>query len=89
MAQNTKQKALDAAQATHDKYALRYAEVCEQTKKAVAARFRVTGTGKLKRTRPGRRHILTKKSSKRKRSLGKSRLVDEGQVKMYKIMIGA
>ena len=34
--QNAKQKALDAAQATHDKYALRYAEVCEQTKKAVA-----------------------------------------------------
>lgn len=53
------------------------------------ARFKVTGTGKLKRARPGRRHILTKKSSKRKRSLGKSRLVDAGQLKMYKIMIGA
>lgn len=53
------------------------------------ARFKVTGSGKLKRTRPGRRHILTKKSSSRKRSLGKSRLVDAGQVKMYKILIGA
>lgn len=59
-----------------------------KTKKAVAARFRVTGTGKLKRTRPGRRHILTKKSSKRKRSLAKSRLVDEGQVKMFRMLMG-
>ena len=60
-----------------------------KTRKAMKARFKVTGRGKLKRTRPGRRHILTKKSSKRKRSLGKSRLVDDGQLKMYKIMIGA
>lgn len=60
-----------------------------KTRKAMKARFKVTGRGKLKRNRPGRRHMLTKKSSKRKRSLGKSRLVDEGQVKMYKMMIGA
>jgi large subunit ribosomal protein L35 len=59
-----------------------------KTRKAVVARFKVTGTGKLKRTRPGRRHILTKKSAKRKRSLAKSRLVDDGQLKMYKILMG-
>lgn len=59
-----------------------------KTKKAVKARFRVTGTGKLKRTRPGRRHILTKKSSKRKRGLAKPRLVDDGQVKMFKMLMG-
>lgn len=59
-----------------------------KTRKAVQARFRVTGTGKLKRTRPGRRHILTKKSPARKRSLAKPRLVDEGQLKMYKMMMG-
>ena len=59
-----------------------------KTRKAVKARFKVTGTGKLKRTRPGRRHILTKKSANRKRALAKSRLVDEGQLKMYKIMMG-
>ncbi len=60
-----------------------------KTRKAVKARFKLTGRGKLKRTRPGRRHILTKKSSKRKRSLAKSRLVDQGQLKMYKILMGA
>ncbi len=59
-----------------------------KTRKAVKARFKVTATGKLKRTRPGRRHILTKKSAKRKRSLAKARYVDDGQVKMYRDMIG-
>jgi len=59
-----------------------------KTRKAVIARFKVTGTGKLKRNRPGRRHILTKKSANRKRHLAKSRLVDAGQLKMYKIMMG-
>jgi large subunit ribosomal protein L35 len=59
-----------------------------KTKKAAKARFKVTATGKLMRTRPGRRHILTKKSANRKRSLAKARLVDEGQLKMYKILMG-
>lgn len=59
-----------------------------KTRKAVIARFKVTGTGKLKRTRPGRRHLLTKKSANRKRSLAKSRLVDSGQLKMFKNMMG-
>lgn len=54
-----------------------------KTKKAVTARFKVTGTGKLKRRHPGRRHILTKKSANRKRRLKKDALVDAGQVKMY------
>ncbi len=60
-----------------------------KTRKAMKARFKVTATGKLKRARPGRRHILTKKSAKRKRGLAKARYVDEGQVKMYRNLIGA
>jgi len=59
-----------------------------KTKKAVAARFRVTGTGKLKRSRPGRRHILTKKTAKRKRQLAKPALVADTQLKMYKRLMG-
>jgi len=55
-----------------------------KTKKAVAARFKLTATGKLKRAHPGKRHILTKKSPKRKRQLSKPALVDEGQLKTYK-----
>jgi large subunit ribosomal protein L35 len=59
-----------------------------KTRKSVAKRFKVTGTGKLKRAKPGRRHILTKKSSKRKRRLKKSTLVDKGQVKVYSRLMG-
>lgn len=59
-----------------------------KTRKAMKKRFKVTGTGKLMRSHPGRRHILTKKASKRKRRLKKQVLVDEGQVKMYKRLMG-
>jgi len=38
-----------------------------KTRKSVAKRFKVTGTGKLLRRKQGKRHILQKKSSKRKR----------------------
>jgi len=59
-----------------------------KTKKAVASRFRVTAKGKLVRRSPNRRHKLSKKSSTRKRTLGRPKLVDEGQLKMYKMMMG-
>lgn len=32
-------------------------------------RFNITGTGKVSRTQAGKKHILTKKSAKRKRDL--------------------
>lgn len=55
-----------------------------KTRKAVAARFRVTGTGKLKMSKPGKRHLLTHKTAKRKRQLRRSGLLDEGQIRTYK-----
>ena len=47
-----------------------------KTKKAVAKRFKITARGKVMRSRAGRRHLLQTKSSKRRRSLGKSTEVD-------------
>ena len=47
-----------------------------KTKKAVAKRFKVTGTGKIMRRQAGLRHLASSKSSKRKRHLGKSMVVD-------------
>jgi large subunit ribosomal protein L35 len=38
-------------------------------------RYELTGTGKIKRKHAYKRHILTKKSTKRKRNLGYSTLV--------------
>ena len=58
-----------------------------KTKRAAAKRFKVTGSGKLKRNKANHSHILTKKTTKRKRNLRKSTLVDETNVKtMKKIM---
>jgi len=47
-----------------------------KTKKAAAKRFSLTASGKVKYKKMNLRHILTKKSSKRKRNLRKSGLVN-------------
>ncbi len=47
-----------------------------KTKKAVAKRFKITGTGKVLRAHASRRHLLQGKSAKRKRQLAKAGLVD-------------
>ncbi len=47
-----------------------------KTRRGAAKRFRKTGSGKIRRSKAYRRHILTKMSSKRKRQLRKATLVD-------------
>ncbi|HEV8543548.1 MAG TPA: 50S ribosomal protein L35 [Verrucomicrobiae bacterium] len=47
-----------------------------KTKKSVKKRFKITATGKVMRSRAGKRHLLSTKSPKRRRSLGTSKLVD-------------
>ena len=55
-----------------------------KTKRAAAKRFKVTGTGKLMRNKANKSHILTKKTTKRKRNLRKATLVDDTNVKTTK-----
>ena len=55
-----------------------------KTKRAAAKRFKVTGTGKLMRNKAYKRHILTKKSTKRKRNLRHAGLVDATNVNTMK-----
>lgn len=58
-----------------------------KTNRSAAKRFKVTGTGKLKRNKAYKRHILTKKSAKTKRNLRKAAITDCTNVKnMKKIM---
>jgi large subunit ribosomal protein L35 len=58
-----------------------------KTKRAAAKRFKLTGSGKLMRFKANKRHILTKKSTKRKRNLRKPTLADATNIKtMKKIM---
>lgn len=47
-----------------------------KSSRGAAKRFKITGTGKLKRRRAYLRHQLTCKNRKEKRNLGKSALVD-------------
>ena len=46
-----------------------------KTHKGVKKRFRMTKKGRVKRSKANKRHILTKKSKKRKRALAKSTIV--------------
>ena len=55
-----------------------------KTSRAAAKRFQKTGTGKLKRMKAYKSHILTKKSQKRKRNLRKSTVVDSTNIKSMK-----
>ena len=55
-----------------------------KTTKAAAKRFKTTGTGKLKRNKAYKSHILTKKSQKRKRNLRKEAMTDATNVKSIK-----
>ena len=55
-----------------------------KTKKAAAKRFKITGTGKLKRNKSTTQHILGKKSRKRKRNLRHATTVDRTVVNKVK-----
>lgn len=55
-----------------------------KTKKSAAKRFKKTGTGELKRNKAYKRHILTKKSAKRKRNLRKAAMTDATNSKVMK-----
>lgn len=55
-----------------------------KTRKSAAKRLKKTGTGKFRRYHAGGRHILTKKSSKRKRRLRKDAPVDSADSKRIK-----
>ncbi|GAA0085758.1 MAG: 50S ribosomal protein L35 [Clostridium sp.] len=58
-----------------------------KTHRGAAKRFKKTGTGKLKRAKAFKSHILTKKSSKRKRNLRKASYVSTTQEKAMKKLL--
>ncbi|WP_291320004.1 50S ribosomal protein L35 [Desulfonatronospira sp.] len=58
-----------------------------KTKRCAAKRFSITGSGKVKRRQQNLRHILTKKSSKRKRRLGNPAAVDKANMRSVKRML--
>ncbi|MCW5203631.1 50S ribosomal protein L35 [Desulfobulbus sp. US1] len=58
-----------------------------KTNRGAAKRFKATGTGKIRRSKAFTSHILTSKSTKRKRNLRQSGLIDAADVKAVKRML--
>ena len=61
-----------------------------KTHKGAKKRFKITGSGKVKRMRAFKSHILTKKSSKRKRHLRQATTIQtRGEVRNIKRLLQA
>ena len=58
-----------------------------KTKSSTKKRFKVTGSGKLKRKHAFKSHILTKKATKRKRNLTKDGFVDKADMPNIKLQL--
>ena len=58
-----------------------------KTKSSAKKRFTVTGSGKLKRKHAFKSHILTKKSTKRKRNLTAAGLVNKSDLSNIKLQL--
>lgn len=58
-----------------------------KTHSGASKRFKVTGSGRIRRYNAFGSHILTKKSSKRKRSYRQSKCVFAGQERELKVML--
>ena len=59
----------------------------QKTKRGAAKRFRLSANGKLKRSRAYKRHILTSKSTKRKRQLDVDGLVSPADTRRVNAML--
>ena len=59
-----------------------------KTNSSAKKRFKLTGTGKIARKNAFKSHILTKKSTKRKRNLTQTSLVSEADMGNVKRMLG-
>ncbi|HEX6890935.1 MAG TPA: 50S ribosomal protein L35 [Chryseolinea sp.] len=58
-----------------------------KTKSGAKKRFKVTGTGKIKRKHAFKNHILTKKETKQKRRLANKALVSKADMSNVKTML--
>jgi large subunit ribosomal protein L35 len=58
-----------------------------KTQKSAAKRFRVSSNGKVKYKKQGLRHILTKKTAKRKRNLRHAGILDKTETKKVRRLL--
>lgn len=58
-----------------------------KTRRSAAKRYHLTGTGKVRYKKQGSRHILTKKTTKRKRNLRAAGILNESEAKKVRKML--
>ncbi|MFS8065536.1 MAG: 50S ribosomal protein L35 [Byssovorax sp.] len=58
-----------------------------KTNRAAAKRFRITGSGRIRRSKAGNNHMMQEKSRKRLRRLRKNDMVDKSFQKRIKLML--
>jgi len=58
-----------------------------KTRRAAAKRFKKTGSGKYKFRKSHASHILTKKTTKRKRSFRQDQMIDDANLKAVRRML--
>ena len=61
----------------------------KKTKKAATKRFKITGSGRVKRGKAFKSHILTKKTAKRKRHLRKATIASGADDTRLKVLLTA
>ncbi|NLW47702.1 MAG: 50S ribosomal protein L35 [Firmicutes bacterium] len=59
-----------------------------KTHRGAAKRFKVTGSGKIKRSNAYKSHLLESKTSKRKRGMRKAEIINPGDERRVKRMLG-
>ncbi|MFH1850893.1 MAG: 50S ribosomal protein L35 [Candidatus Neomarinimicrobiota bacterium] len=59
-----------------------------KTRRSSAKRFKLTGTGKLKRNKANHRHMLIRRAKTVKRKMRTTGLVDRSEMKKVRRMLG-
>ncbi len=59
-----------------------------KTRRGAAKRFKVTGSGRIKRNKANHRHMLIRRSNKAKRKMRQSETVSGPDKKIVKAMLG-
>ena len=59
-----------------------------KTRRGAAKRFKLTGSGRIKRNKANHRHMLIRRSNKAKRKMRQSAILSPGDAKLVKAMLG-
>ena len=59
-----------------------------KTRRGAAKRFKVTGSGRIKRNKANQRHMLIRRSNKAKRKMRQAGVLASGDRKLVKAMLG-